>query len=77
MKPVALLEKLINDGSLPNQNVYEPFLGSGSTLIAAEKTNRKCLGIELEPHYMQVIIDRWQDYTGEKAEKINGETLQD
>ena len=75
MKPVALLEKLINDGSLPNQNVYEPFLGSGSTLIAAEKTNRKCLGIELEPHYMQVIIDRWQDYTGEKAEKINGETL--
>ena len=77
MKPVALLEKLINDGSLPNQNVYEPFLGSGSTLIAAEKTNRKCLGIELEPHYMQVIIDRWQNYTGEKAEKINGETLQD
>ena len=75
MKPVALLEKLINDGSLPNQNVYEPFLGSGSTLIACEKTNRKCLGIELEPHYLQVIINRWEDFTGLKAEKIDGKTL--
>jgi len=67
MKPVGLLEKLLEDGSLPNQNVYDPFLGSGSTLIACEKQNRKCFGFELDEAYTDVIINRWQQYTGKEA----------
>jgi site-specific DNA-methyltransferase (adenine-specific) len=70
MKPVGLLELLLKDGSLSNQNVYDPFLGSGSTLIACEKLNRKCYGMELDPIYCDVIIKRWEDYTGQKAKKI-------
>ena len=49
-------------------NVYDPFLGSGTTLIAAEKTNRKCYGMELDPKYCDVIVKRWEDFTGKKAE---------
>lgn len=71
MKPVGLLTRLIEDGSLPNQNIYDPFLGSGSTLIAAEKTNRKCLGIEKDPIYCDVIVKRWEDFTGSKAKLID------
>ena len=67
MKPVGLLEKLLEDGSLPNQNVYDPFLGSGSTLIACEKQNRKCFGFELDEAYTDVIINRWQQFTGKEA----------
>ena len=69
MKPVGLLQLLIKDGSLPNQNVYDPFLGSGSTLIACEKLDRKCYGMELEPKYCDVIVKRWEQWTGEKATK--------
>jgi DNA modification methylase len=43
------------------------FLGSGSTLIASEKTNRKCYGMELDPKYCDVIVKRWEDFTGKKA----------
>ena len=48
--------------------VLDLFLGSGSTLIACEKTNRKCYGMELDPHYCDVIVKRWEDFTGKKAE---------
>jgi len=51
--------------------VADPFLGSGSTLIACEKTDRKCYGMELDPHYCSVIIKRWQEYTGKEAVKLN------
>ena len=54
--------------------VVDVFLGSGSTLIACEKTNRVCYGMELDEHYCDVIIKRWEQYTGKKAELINGET---
>ena len=54
-------------------NILDPFLGSGSTLIACEKTNRKCYGMELDPHYCDVIIKRWEDYTG-KVAKLYGKT---
>jgi hypothetical protein len=67
-KPVALCERAIKN-SAP-KNVLDLFLGSGSTLIACEKTNRKCYGMELDPHYCSVIIERWQNFTGKKAERI-------
>lgn len=49
----------------------DPFLGSGSTLIACEKTNRKCYGMEIDPQYCQVIIDRWEKFTGKRAKLIS------
>ena len=52
--------------------VFDTFLGSGSTLIACEKTNRVCYGMELDEHYCDVIINRWEQFTGKKAELING-----
>lgn len=54
------------------QTVYDPFGGSGTTLIACEKTNRKCFMMELDPHYCDVIVARWEKYTGKKAELLNG-----
>jgi len=67
MKPVELVEKAISDSSKAGDCVIDLFLGSGSTLIASEKKNRKCYGMELDPKYVDVIIKRWQDYTGKKA----------
>lgn len=68
-KPTSMISEILENH--PFKTVYEPFLGSGSTLIACEKTNRKCYGMELEPHYMSVVIKRWEEFTGQKAEKIN------
>ena len=70
MKPVELLCKQIINSSKEEDIILDIFLGSGSTLIAAEKTGRICYGMELDPHYVDVIIKRWEDYTGLKAEKI-------
>ena len=68
-KPVECKERPIRNH---NGDVYDPFLGSGSTLIACEKTNRKCYGMEIDTHYCDVIVKRYEDYTGKKAvlEKI-------
>jgi site-specific DNA-methyltransferase (adenine-specific) len=74
MKPVELLEKLISNSSLKGANVLDLFGGSGSTLIACEKTNRKCFMMELDQHYCDIIIARWEKYTGKKAELISGAT---
>lgn len=68
--PIALPEKAILDTSKPGDLLYEPFCGAGTTIIACEKTNRKCYGMEIDPHYCQVIIDRWQNYTGKLAVKL-------
>ncbi len=66
-KPVAMMERIMMS-SLPKNGLgVEPFLGSGSTLIAAEKTNRICYGMEISPAYVDVIVSRWQDYTGKQA----------
>ena len=54
--------------------ILDTFLGSGTTLIACEKTNRKCYGMELDENYCDVIIERWEQFTGKKAELLNGET---
>lgn len=67
MKPVELIERLILNSSAANENVIDPTGGSGSTLIACEKTNRKCYMMELDPHYCDVIINRWQNFTGKDA----------
>lgn len=70
MKPVELLEKQVVNSSKQEDIVLDTFLGSGSTLIACEKTNRICYGMELDPKYIDVIIQRYEDYTGQKALKI-------
>jgi DNA modification methylase len=67
MKPVELCSKAITDSTEQNSIVLDLFLGSGSTLIAAQKTGRICYGMELDPKYVDVIIKRWEEYTGEKA----------
>ena len=51
-------------------SVFDPFLGSGSTLIACEKLKRKCYGMEIDPHYCDVIVKRWEEFTGNKAERV-------
>jgi DNA modification methylase len=67
MKPIELCERPISFSSKMGDIILDLFLGSGSTLIACEKTNRKCYGMELDEHYCDVIIKRWEDYTGESA----------
>jgi DNA modification methylase len=69
MKPVILIENAIINSSKEDETILDPFLGSGSTLIACEKTNRICYGMEIEPHYCDVIVKRWEDFTGKKAIK--------
>lgn len=71
VKPIALIEPMISVCSSKKEKILDPFLGSGSTLIACEKTNRKCYGMEIDPHYCSVIIKRWQDFTGKQAVKIS------
>lgn len=71
-KPVGLLADILNDFSKENDNIFDGFGGSGSTLIACEQTNRKCYMIEYEPHYVDVIIARWEKFTGQKAVLLNG-----
>ena len=69
-KPIELVEKSVVNSSYENNIIIDLFLGSGSTLIACEKTNRKCYGMEIDPNYCDVTIKRWEEYTGGKAEKI-------
>jgi DNA modification methylase len=71
-KPVELFENFISNSSKANDLIFESFGGSGSTLIACEKTNRKCFMMELDPHYCDVIVARWEKYTGQTAELLNG-----
>ena len=70
MKPIALLAKLIRDGTEENMVVYDGFGGSGSTLIACEQLNRKCYMMELDERYCDVIISRWELFSGKKAVKL-------
>lgn len=63
-KPVECMRRPIENNSSPGQAVYEPFSGSGTTIIAAEQTGRSCYAIELNPAYVDVAVERWQDFTG-------------
>ncbi|EMJ4122004.1 site-specific DNA-methyltransferase [Pseudomonas aeruginosa] len=67
MKPVELVERAIRNSSRPGNVVLDPFGGSGTTLIAAEKSGRVARLIELDPKYVDVIVRRWEDFTGQKA----------
>ncbi len=67
-KPIELAIKAISNHKA--NNILDVFLGSGSTLIACEKTNRKCYGMEIDPHYCDVIVKRWEEFTGKKAERV-------
>ena len=73
MKPVALVARLLENSSLRGDVVVDPFLGSGTTLIACEQTGRVCRGLELDPAYCDVIVQRWENLTGKKAH-IDGAT---
>ena len=71
MKPIELIGTLIKNSSKINQNILDPFGGSGSTLIAAEQLNRNAYLCELDERYCDVIKNRWEEFTGKKAVKIN------
>lgn len=67
MKPVALFAYLVGNSTAPQGIAYDPFLGSGTTLIAAEQLGRKCYGMEISPAYCDVIVQRWEKLTGKTA----------
>jgi len=67
VKPVALVADAILDGSARSAIVLDAFLGSGTTVIAAERTGRRCCGLELDPAYVDTIVRRWQALTGGSA----------
>ena len=71
-KPVGLFENILNDFSDNEAKVLDCFGGSGSVLIACEKTGRKCYMMEYEEYYCDVIIQRWETFTGKKAIKLGG-----
>lgn len=72
MKPVALVERSLKNSSLPGHSVLDVFGGSGTTLLACETLKRKAKLLELDPRYVDVIVSRWEKFTGKKAELING-----
>tara|TARA_R100001530_G_scaffold33644_7_gene26407 strand:- start:2305 stop:2784 length:480 start_codon:yes stop_codon:yes gene_type:complete len=69
-KPVDMVVRVVKSSCRVGGTVLDPFLGSGTTLIACEKVDRICNGMEIEPRYVQVAIERWQNYTGQKAVKV-------
>ncbi len=70
MKPLALIERAIENSSRPGDLVSDLFLGSGSTLIACERTGRVCYGIEIDPNYASIILMRWEAFAGEQAHRV-------
>ncbi len=72
MKPVALIERAITNATELGGLVLDPFLGSGTAIIAAERMGRRCFGFELDARYCDVIVNRWEDFAQQKAEKIDG-----
>ncbi len=67
IKPVALIEEHLRNSSVRGSTGIDPFAGSGSTLMAAERSGRKCIAIEIDPRYVDVTVKRWQEYTGLEA----------
>jgi DNA modification methylase len=71
IKPLALCSRAIKSSSREGEVVLDVFGGSGSTLIACEQLNRKCYMCEVSEHYCNVIISRWENFTGESAVKVS------
>jgi len=77
-KPVELIERALRNSSKSRDTVFDPFGGSGPTLIACEKTGRHARLVELEPKYVDVVIRRWQEFTGQKAMlESDGQTFEE
>ena len=72
MKPLSLMARLVNNSSKKNEIVLDLFGGSGSTLITCEQLDRVCYMMEYDPKYVDAIIERWEQFTNRKAEKISG-----
>ncbi len=70
-KPLPLIERALENSTKPGETVLDPFIGGGSTIIAAERTGRICYGIELDERYASVSIARWESFTGKKAKKVD------
>jgi DNA modification methylase len=70
-KPVECMRRPMQNNSSPGQAVYDPFLGSGTTLIAAETAGSVCVGMELDPRYLDVAVQRWQAFTGRTANRLS------
>jgi DNA modification methylase len=68
--PVALPQAFLAHYTAPGETVLEPFFGAGSTMIACERLHRRCVGLEIDPQYCQVAIDRWEAFTGQKARPL-------
>jgi site-specific DNA-methyltransferase (adenine-specific) len=73
MKPIALFAYQIQCSTRGGQLVLDSFGGSGTSIMACEQLGRKCYSMELDPRYVDVIINRWEAYTGKKAVLLNGE----
>ncbi|MEX1173513.1 MAG: DNA methyltransferase [Chloroflexota bacterium] len=71
-KPVVLFEIPLHNHTEAGEAVYDPFLGSGTALIAAETLGRRCYGMEIDPKYCQLVVERWQNVTGKTAERVDG-----
>ena len=71
MKPIPLCARAIQNSSKPEEIVLDSFGGSGSTLMAAEQTGRSCYTMEIDPIYADVILRRWEAFTGQTAEKLS------
>jgi len=71
-KPVECMRRPVVNNCKPGGDVYDPFVGSGTTIIAAETVDRRCFAVELSPNYCDVAIKRWQNFTGEKAKRADG-----
>ncbi len=72
VKPVELVSRAIENSSPKGGIVLDPFVGSGTTIIAAEQTGRRCLAMDIDPAYCDVAVKRWEAFTGEKAVRERG-----
>ena len=77
VKPIRLVSDAILDSTQPNDIILDPFIGSGTTILAAERTRRRCFGMEIDPLYVDLAIERWQRQTGRPARTPQGETYAD
>lgn len=74
-KPVELVMYALTNSSKVEDIILDPFIGSGSTLIACEKTNRMCFGLELDPRFVDVVVQRWCEFTNNNKVMKNGEIV--